>query len=127
MTMKDKLKNIKKYFFKLIRRLKNYLNIFLKKLINYLKTNLMVEIFIIVNIINGILVRYFTVNNQFAIKPILGDLTLLIAISAFCYFFKPKKQIRYLFIWSIIFVLRTFNYFKRFSNFVFFIRMWCRV
>ena len=86
--MKDKLKNIKKYFFKLIRRLKNYLNIFLKKLINYLKTNLMVEIFIIVNIINGILVRYFTVNNQFAIKPILGDLTFLIAISAFCYFFK---------------------------------------
>ena len=116
--MKDKLKNIKKYFFKLIRRLKNYLNIFLKKLINYLKTNLMVEIFIIVNIINGILVRYFTVNNQFAIKPILGDLTFLIAISAFCYFFKPKKQIRYLFIWSIILSLTCCINCTYYSNYI---------
>lgn len=74
-----------------------------KKLRNYLKTNILMSTFIITNIINGFLVRFFTVENYFAIKPILGDLVVLLIITAFGYFIRPKHQFKYFIFWSIIF------------------------
>ena len=69
----------------------------------YAKTNILITVFIISSLINGILIRALTVNNVFAIKPILADLVVLLFISAFGYFFKPKNQFRYFMLWSIIF------------------------
>ena len=78
---------------------------FLKKLKNYLKTNILMCTFIITSVINGCLIRFFTVENYFAIKPILADLVVLLIVTAFGYFIKPKHQFKYFLTWSIIFTL----------------------
>lgn len=69
---------------------------------NYLKTNLLMCTFIITSLINGCLVRFFTVSNYFAIKPILADLVVLFVITAFGYFLKPKNQFKYFIAWSVL-------------------------
>ena len=74
----------------------------LKKIKNYLKTNILMCTFIITSVINGCLLRFFTVENYFAIKPILADLVFLFIITAFGYFIKPKHQFKYFIIWSIV-------------------------
>ena len=73
-----------------------------KKIVNYLKTNVLMSTFIITCLINGCIVRFFTVENYFAIKPILADLVVLLIITAFGYFFKPKNQFKYFAVWSIV-------------------------
>lgn len=86
----------------------------LKKFKNYLKTNILMSTFIITSLINGCLVRFFTVENYFAIKPILADLVVLLIVTAFGYFIKPKHQFKYFFVWSIVFtficILNTVYY-----------------
>lgn len=73
-----------------------------KKLMHYFKTNILMATFILTSLINGILVRFFTVENYFAIKPILADIFVLLIITAFGYFIKPKHQFKYFILWSII-------------------------
>ena len=75
-----------------------------KKLKNYLKTNILMVTFILTSLINGFLVRFFTVQNYFALKPILADLTVLLVITAFGYFIKPKHQYKYFLVFSIILI-----------------------
>ena len=82
---------------------KQYINNLKRKIINYEKTNIIMTVFVITNLINALLLRALTVNNVFAIKPVIADLVLLLFISAFAYFIKPKKQYRYFLIWSCIF------------------------
>lgn len=77
----------------------------IKKVKNYLKTNILMCTFIISSLINGCLIRFFTVENYFAIKPILADLTVLLIITAFGYFIKPKHQFKYFLSWSIVLTL----------------------
>lgn len=108
----------KKNINKVINHSKKLFIKIMKKISVYLKTNLLVEIFIIVNLINSIMLRYFTVKNQFAIKPILGDLTLLIFIGSFAHLFKPKNQIKYLFTWTIIFSLTCFINCVYYGNYI---------
>ena len=87
---------------KLLKKTKRYFNIISKRIRNYAKTNIMVVVFIITNLINTIVIRGLTVGNYLSIKPALADLSVLLFISAFVYFIKPKRQIIYLFIWSVI-------------------------
>ena len=68
----------------------------------YLSTNMLMTAFVLTSLINGCLLRFFTVNNYFAIKPILADLIFLFIVTAFGYFIKPKHQFKYFLIWSII-------------------------
>ena len=116
--MKNKLEKFKKYLNLIYKKSKSKLKKTLKKTILFLKTNLMVEIFLIVSVINGILLRYFTVKNVFDIKPILGDLTFALAISSFAYLIKPKKQIWYLLIWCFIFSITCFINCTYYSNYI---------
>lgn len=74
-----------------------------KKIINYAKTNIIMMVFIFTNLINAIMLRGFTVGNIFAIKPVLADVVVLLFLSSFAYFIKPKKQFRYFMVWSIVF------------------------
>ena len=87
---------------------------FFKKLNRYLKTNILMCTFIITSLINGCIVRFFTVQNYFAIKPILADLVVLLIVTAFGYFIKPKHQFKYFLGWSILFtficILNTIYY-----------------
>lgn len=85
--------------------IKNDLVNIYKKILTYSKTNIMMTVFVFTNLINAIILRIFTVGNVFAIKPVLADLVVLLFISAFGYFFKPKKQFRYFMVWSVIFTL----------------------
>ena len=46
----------------------------------YLSTNMLMTAFVLTNLINGCLLMFFTVNNYFAIKPILADLIFLFIV-----------------------------------------------
>ena len=71
----------------------------------YVSTNILMSTFIIGGLLNACLVRFLTVNNYFAIKPILADIVVLLAITALGYFIKPKHQFKYFFTWSILLTL----------------------
>ncbi len=75
------------------------------KIINFLKNNVLFSAFVISSLINGILLRLFTVKNVTSISPILADLALVLFVGSFAYFFKPKYRFRYYITWSIILML----------------------
>ena len=87
--MKDKLKNtwekIKQFDYK-----------------HYFNTSILFFTFVVTSLINGMLLRFVTVHNYFAIKPILADLALILLFGSFVYLFKPKNRFKYLFILSIL-------------------------
>ena len=69
---------------------------------NYIKNNILLIIFIISNLVNTTLLRYFTVNNYFNLKPLLGDLSFLILLGALSYLVKYKNRVMYYTISSIL-------------------------
>lgn len=75
-----------------------------KKIVKYFKTNILMTTFIITSLINGYIVRAFTVNNFFHLKPILADLVFLLIVTSFGYFIKPKNQFKYFLTVSIVLV-----------------------
>ena len=80
--------------------------------------------FIISNVINAIVLRGMTigtiVNRVFYIKPVIADITIVMLVGAFAYFFKPKSRFKYFFLWSIIFnttcIVNGIYYKNYFSN-----------
>lgn len=75
------------------------------KLKKYMKTNILMCTFIITTIINECILRGFTVQNLYNIKPIIADLTVLLIITALGYFLKPKNQFKYFISWSVLFTI----------------------
>lgn len=69
----------------------------------YLKTNKLFIATIGGLLLNATLLRFFTVRNYFEIKALVGDLTVLLIAASFAYLFKPRRQIVYLFIISVLF------------------------
>lgn len=68
----------------------------------YVATNILFMTFIITSVINGLIIRNFTIKNIFAVKPFLADLVVVLLIASFAYFIKPKHRFKYFFVWSII-------------------------
>ncbi len=87
---------------KVIRFLKQFKEFEYKE---YAKTNIMFLTFVITSVLNGMILRFFTVHNYFAIKPVLADLAVTLLFGSFVYLFKPKSRFRYLIILSVIFTL----------------------
>ena len=60
-------------------------------------TNVLLFTFIISNVINATVLRGMTigtiVNKVFYIKPVIADLTIVLLVGAFAYFFKPKYRL----------------------------------
>ncbi|MBR2712568.1 MAG: sulfatase-like hydrolase/transferase [Bacilli bacterium] len=89
----------------------------------YARTNKLFLAFVISNLLNGMLLRFFTVKNFFAIKPILADLAVILLFGSFVYLFKQKKQFRYLMIMSFLFTLVCiinslyYTYYMSFASF----------
>ena len=77
----------------------------LNKIKQYLKTNILMSTFIISSLINACLLRFFTVSNYFAIKPILADIVVILIITSLGYFIKPKHQFKYFMSWSVLLTL----------------------
>lgn len=82
--------------------MKETLNKFLQKGREYAATNILFFTFIITSIINGMLIRNFTVNNMFSVKPLIADLVIVLLIGSFAYFIKPKYRFRYFILASIV-------------------------
>ena len=59
--------------------------------------------FIVTSLINGWLLRSYTVKNYFELKPLIGDLAVLLILGSFGYFIKPKHQFKYFFSLALIF------------------------
>lgn len=79
---------------------------FFKKIFNfnykdYINTSILFLFFVVTNLFNSSLVRFFTVKNYFDVKPILADLVILLFIGVFAYLFKPKNRFKYFMTWSI--------------------------
>ena len=89
----------------------------------YASTNILFISFIIVNLANAMLLRFFTVKNYFAIKPVLADLAVILLFGSFVYLFKAKKQFRYLmvitFLFTLICIINSlyYTYYMSFASF----------
>lgn len=84
----------------------------------YFNTNKLSATFFITGLINACIVRFFTIENYFAIKPILADIVVLLIIISFCYFIKPKHQYKYYLFWSILLSLICMINSVYFSNYL---------
>lgn len=93
------MKKLKGRIEKIIDKIKNF------NYKEYASTNRQFIAFILSNLLNACLLRFFTVHNYFAIKPILADLALLVLSGSFVYLFKAKKQFTYLMVLSFIFTV----------------------
>ncbi len=89
---------MKKWFLNLKKIIKNF------NFKEYVKNNTLFLTFVLASVINGCLLRFLTVKNFFAIRPIIGDLIIVVLLGSFCYLFKPKNRFKYLLTLSIIFV-----------------------
>ena len=69
----------------------------------FAKNNILLIVFIFTSLINGALLRFLTVKNYFDIQPILCDLSLIILISSFNFFLKPKNRFKYFLTFSCFF------------------------
>jgi phosphoglycerol transferase MdoB-like AlkP superfamily enzyme len=68
----------------------------------YAKTNVMFFTTVITLLINSTLLRATTVGNVFEIKPVIADLAVILLLLSPSYLIKPRKQIIYLMMTSII-------------------------
>ena len=90
-----------------MKKIKNTFKKIKDKVVNfnykqYISTNKQFIAFVISNVINACLLRFFTVHNYFAIKPLLADLAIVLILGSFVYLFKAKKQFTYLMVISIV-------------------------
>ena len=89
----------------------------------YASTNRQFIAFVISNLINATMLRFFTVHNYFAIKPLLADLAIILLFGSFVYLFKTKKQFTYLMVISFLFTLICivnslyYTYYMSFASF----------
>lgn len=85
------------------------------------KENKIVFFYILGSLINGILLRTFTVGNFYGITPFLADLFISIIFGSFYFSFKKEKGIIYLYIMSILSVIICISnivYYSYYSSFI---------
>ena len=114
------------------KKSKKKLGIFLKK-INYkkikkdvslyLRTNILTITFLIMGLMNGVILRFLTVKNYLNVKPILGDLIVLLVIAAFAYLIKPNRQFKYYLFWIIFLSVICFANSVYYFNYISFISL----
>lgn len=93
------------------------------KVLGYLKDNILLLTFVVISVINGFLLRAFTVKFAYSqIKPIMADIAVMLIFGLISYAFKkPKGQFIYLLIVEIIFsVLCAGNsiYYTNYKSFI---------
>ena len=73
----------------------------------YITTNVFFCLFVLCNLINGVMIRYFSTGNSdtlVAFQPFLADLAVVIGLGALGYFFRHRLRIIY---WYFITILCT--------------------
>ena len=72
----------------------------------YVKNNILFLTFVLSAVINSFLLRAFTVGFSYnQLKPLLADIAVTLFIGLFAYCFKPKRQIIYFIIWTVVFTI----------------------
>ncbi len=97
--------NIKKNYIKLKFNPSMYLKELVKKIKQYFYENKMFVLFVFLNVLNGFLLRYFTLGektNIFDFRPLLADFSFVVIVGAFSYFMKKKTKFIYLFLLTLI-------------------------
>lgn len=96
----------------------------LEKIINNIKNNYLLEVmFILFNLINGLLLRINTVNNSLRLSPLLIDLGFLILLTVLSYLIKKDKRKYYYIIISILLAIVCltnsiyYHYYKSYASF----------
>ena len=113
--MRDIKKKIKNFNFKQASKK------FIENAWNFILYNRQYIVYVLISFISCALLRDFTINDGFNIKAAFFDLSIIIVLGSFAYFFKVKKQFAY---WNTLIIIFTainmINgiYFKFFSNFV---------
>lgn len=74
----------------------------------YARTNILFISYIVVSLFNSTLLRYFTTEAFWNIKPFLADLAVILLIGSVGYLFKPHNQFKYFSSWTILFTLICF-------------------
>ena len=69
----------------------------------YIVTNKQFLWFVFLSLIITVIVRDYTNQNIWDVKPLLLDFASIVLIGSLGYFFKPKNQFKYFFTWLIIF------------------------
>ncbi|MBQ9011736.1 MAG: LTA synthase family protein [Bacilli bacterium] len=109
--MKNNLKKIGHRFIDFVCK-------FYKGVKNYFKHNLLFLTYVLVCLIDGFLLRFFTVKNYMAISPILADFAVIVFFGAFGYLFKRKHRFKYYMVLTIIFTLTCVINSAYYSNYV---------
>ena len=101
---KDKLLQI-------LRRIKLFLKV-------YVKTNVLFISFVFMSLFNSTILRFYTVEKFWNIKPVLADLSVILLFGSLGYFLKPKKQFRYFSIVGVIFTFICFANSLYYTNYL---------
>ena len=116
--MKKKVAKIKKSF---IESIKDFsFKKLLHNILHFMKYNRVFLSYVIISLISCKLLRLFTIEDGLNIKAFLFDLSIILLIGSFGYFFKPKNQFRY---WVIVLffitLINTINgmYYMFFTSF----------
>ena len=96
---------MKEKIIRALERIKAFIVKFLYDARDYFKHNVLFVSFVILSLIEGSLLRFFTVKNFFSISPVLADASVILLVGAFGYLLKPKHRFKYYMFWSIVFTL----------------------
>ena len=102
-------------------KLKKSFNKFRMFSVTYAKTNVLFISYVLVVLFNSTVLRYFTTEAFWNIKPVLADAAIALLIGSVGYFFKPKNQFKYFCTWTVIFTLVCFInsvYYNNYYSFV---------
>ena len=109
--IKSKKSNFKNKLVDLIKEVKkNPMGVvldFFKQIKLYVTTNVFFCLFVLFNLINGVMIRYFSIGTTetlFAFQPFMADLAVVIALGALGYLMRHKIRVVY---WYFITLLCT--------------------
>ncbi len=87
----------------------------------YARTNILFISYVVVALFNSTILRYYTTESFWNVKPILADLAVVLLIGSLGYFLKPKNQFKYFCTWEIILTAICFInsvYYNNYYSFV---------
>jgi len=119
------MKKLKKYYSNFRDNPRKFMFDTFNSIKKYMANNKMFVLFVFLNILNGWLLRIFTlggVENIFAIKPLLADFSFVVILGAFSFFMKNKGKYIYLlvctFVMSILCMINSayYTFYTSFSS-----------
>lgn len=109
--MKHSLKKAKDKVVKTFNKLRIFIT-------TYVKTNIVFLSYVMVCLFNSTMLRYYTTDAFWNIKPFLADLAIIVLVGSIGYFIKPRKRFTYFSIFAVIFTAICFINSVYYNNYV---------